>query len=84
MAAPTRTLGPLHLEDLEPHRFEDLVRQLLYDFRAWRSLEATGRTGSDDGFDARGWEAIGRPEVDAVDDDEDEVIIAEVASEHRL
>ena len=28
----TRTLGPLHYEDLEPHRFEDLVRSLLYDF----------------------------------------------------
>jgi len=51
-----RTLGPLHLEDLEPHRFEDLVRQLLYDFRPWRELEATGRSGADGGFDARGWE----------------------------
>jgi hypothetical protein len=54
----TRTLGPLHLEDLEPHRFEDLVRQLLYDFRDWRYLEPTGRTGSDEGFDVRGWETV--------------------------
>jgi len=53
----TKTLGPLHLEDLEPHRFEDLVRQLLYDFRDWKELEATGRGGSDDGFDVRGTEA---------------------------
>ena len=58
MPTTTRTLGPLHLEDLEPHRFEDLVRQLLYDFRDWRSLEATGRAGGDEGFDARGWEIV--------------------------
>lgn len=56
MAAATRTINPLHFEDLEPHRFEDLVRQLVYDFREWLALEATGRQGSDDGFDARGWE----------------------------
>jgi hypothetical protein len=58
MAIPTRTIGPLHLEDLEPHRFEDMVRQLIYDFRDWRALEATGRSGSDDGFDARGFEIV--------------------------
>lgn len=62
MAAVTRTLGPLHLEDLEPHRFEDLVRQLLYDFRPWRDLEATGRSGNDRGFDARGTEIVGYAE----------------------
>ncbi len=54
--AVTRTLGPLHFEDLEPKRFEDLVRQIAYDFKQWRRLEATGRSGSDDGFDARGYE----------------------------
>jgi hypothetical protein len=53
-----KTIGPLHLEDLEPHRFEDLVRQLLYDFRAWAQLEAVGRSGSDHGFDVRAQEAI--------------------------
>jgi hypothetical protein len=57
--APTLTLGPIHFEDLEPHRFEDLVRQLLYDFRDWRQIEATGRSGADQGFDARGWEIAG-------------------------
>jgi hypothetical protein len=51
-------MGQLHLEDLEPHRFEDLVRQLLYDFRPWRQLEATGRSGGDAGFDARGYEVV--------------------------
>lgn len=52
-AQATRTLNPLHFEDLEPHRFEDLVRQLAYDFRTWRSIEATGRLGSDEGMDIR-------------------------------
>ena len=47
MSKTTKTLNPLHFEDLEPHRFEDLVRQLAYDFRNWRSLEPTGfRPGS--------------------------------------
>ncbi|RWP30586.1 hypothetical protein [Mesorhizobium sp.] len=54
----TRTINPLQFDALEPKRFEDLVRQLLYDFRQWRQLEPTGRMGSDDGFDARGWEVI--------------------------
>src|SRR5690349_2024345 len=55
MAKPhiTRTLGPIHFEDLDPHRFEDLVRQLAYDFRQWQSIESTGRGGADDGFDIR-------------------------------
>src|SRR3984957_15074911 len=55
---PTRTIGPLHFEDLDPHRFEDLIRQLAYDFRPWKQLEATGRSGADDGFDARGIEGV--------------------------
>jgi hypothetical protein len=70
MADATRTLNPLHFEDLEPHRFEDLVRQLIYDFREWRRLEATGRSGSDDGFDARAWEIVGTIS-DATDDNEE-------------
>lgn len=56
--ATTRTIGPLHFEDLDPKRFEDLVRQLAYEFKTWRRLEATGRSGSDDGFDARGYEIV--------------------------
>jgi hypothetical protein len=56
----TRTIGPLHFEDLDPKRFEDLVRQLAYEFKLWRRLEATGRSGSDDGFDARGYEIVAR------------------------
>jgi len=46
MPSVTRTLGPLHFEDLEPKRFEDLVRQLIYDFRPWRALEGTGRANA--------------------------------------
>jgi hypothetical protein len=55
-AKTTRTLNPLHFEDLEPHRFEDLVRQLVYDFRTWKSLEAIGRSGADEGTDVLGTE----------------------------
>ena len=58
MKKPSRTTNPLHFEDLEPHRFEDLVRQLIYEFRPWKSLEATGRSGSDEGFDVRGFEVV--------------------------
>jgi hypothetical protein len=52
----TRTINPLPFLDLDPHRFEDLVRNLLYDFKRWRSIEATGKAGSDQGFDVRAWE----------------------------
>lgn len=55
---PSKTIGPIHFEDLEPHRFEDLVRQLAYDFRDWQSIEATGRGGGDDGFDIRAIERV--------------------------
>ncbi len=52
----TRTLGPIHFEDLDPRRFEDLVRELIYRFRDWQTIEATGRTGKDAGFDIRAYE----------------------------
>jgi hypothetical protein len=78
MAPTTRTTGPLHFEDLDPKRFEDLVRQLAYDFRVWRRLEATGRAGSDDGFDARGLEIVA--DSSAVNDAEPDGADAEVPS----
>lgn len=62
-------MNPLPFQDLEPKRFEDLVRQLAYDFKPWRRLEATGRAGSDDGFDARGLEIVPSPEATASSDD---------------
>lgn len=70
-AIPTRTLNPLPFNDLEPHRFEDLVRQLAYDFRTWRSLEPTGRLGADDGYDARGFEIVDAREPENDDEDEE-------------
>ena len=73
MPIAIKTLGPLHIEDLEPHRFEDLIRQLLYDFRDWSEIEATGRSGGDEGFDIRAWERWGEADAatgaDAEDDD---------------
>ena len=70
MAKPhvTRTLGPIHFEDLDPHRFEDLDRQLVYDFKQWQSIESTGRGGADDGFDVRAYEVLQAP---AFPDDEE-------------
>lgn len=68
----TRTIGPLHFEDLDPKRFEDLVRQLAYEFKPWRRLEATGRSGSDDGFDARGYEIVAKETQLSVPPDEGE------------
>lgn len=75
--AVTRTLGPLHFEDLEPKRFEDLARQLIYDFKPWRRLEATGRSGSDDGFDARGYEMVVAEDVESSDEDTDREVEAD-------
>src|SRR4051794_39651925 len=65
----TTTVNPLHFEDLEPKRFEDLCRQLAYNFREWSQLEATGRAGSDGSFDARGWELF---VSDATDEGDEE------------
>lgn len=70
----TRTIGPLHFEDLDPKRFEDLVRQLAYEFKPWRRLEATGRSGGDDGFDARGYEIVAREGEPSTSADEDETV----------
>src|SRR3954447_20645174 len=67
----TRTLNPLHFEDLEPHRFEDLIRQLVYDFRPWKRLEPTGRLGADDGIDIRGIEAALAEVPDVAEGDEE-------------
>jgi hypothetical protein len=55
---PGRTINPLHFEDLEPHRFEDLIGQLVYGFRDWVALESLGRSGADEGIDIRGIERV--------------------------
>lgn len=70
----SRTIGPLHFEDLEPHRFEDLIRQLTYEFREWLSIEAVGRTGSDSGVDSKAYEAV--PVSSCEDDDEEDDAVA--------
>jgi hypothetical protein len=54
----SKTLGPIHFEDLDPHGFEDLVRELAHNFKDWQSIEATGRGGIDDGFDIRAYERL--------------------------
>jgi hypothetical protein len=79
----SKTINPLHFEDLEPYRFEDLVRQLVYDFRNWALLEPTGRLGSDDGYDARGLEVVEGP-VSPVEDDEESDAGGERGGEERL
>jgi len=74
----TRTINPIHFEDLEPHRFEDLIRQLAYDFRQWKSIEAIGRCGADDGID------IKATEVSALSqDDEEELEIKDNVNNER-
>jgi hypothetical protein len=84
MAKVTRTLNPLPFNDLEPHRFEDLVRQLAYDFRTWRSLEPTGRLGADDGYDARGFEIVDNHEQEPNDEEGGEIEYQELTSADRL
>jgi len=61
MKNATRTINPLHFGDLEPHRFEDLIRQLAYTYQRWLYLDATGRLGRDDGLDIRGVEIVPSP-----------------------
>lgn len=69
-ARPTRTTNPIHFEDLDPKRFEDLIRELIYDFRDWQTIEATGKGGGDDGFDIRASE---RTTTTTIDEDGNEV-----------
>ncbi|MFA5386304.1 MAG: restriction endonuclease [Candidatus Paceibacterota bacterium] len=71
----TRTYGPIHFEDLDPHRFEDLIRELIYDYKDWQTIEATGRSGNDEGFDIRAHEKVyknSQPENDEVSDEAEE------------
>lgn len=69
----TRTYGPIHFEDLDPHRFEDLVRELIYDYKDWQTIEATGRSGNDSGFDIRAYEKTEKvSRADSEDEDIEE------------
>lgn len=78
----TRTINPLHFGDLEPKRFEDLVRQIFYDFRSWERIEATGRSGSDDGFDIRATERVQTDDEEMVETEDGPVVLN--ASNERL
>jgi hypothetical protein len=76
MAKPrtTRTYGPIHFEDLDPHRFEDLIRELIYDFKDWQSIQSIGRTGTDEGSDIRAYERVApSPPADEGENEEVEV-----------
>jgi hypothetical protein len=54
-------------------------------FAQWRRLEATGRSGSDDGFDARALEIVEAPDTTAaVDQDEPEDETAANGAADRL
>jgi hypothetical protein len=75
----SRTINPLHFEDLEPHRFEDLIRQLAYGFKSWLRIEATGRLGADGGMDIQGIELV--PLVDTAGPDEVEDVDGQVLPE---
>ncbi len=73
-AKVTRTYGPIHFEDLDPHRFEDLIRELIYDYKDWQTIEATGRSGNDSGFDIRAYEKIYKaPPTESADENSEEV-----------
>jgi len=82
MAKPriTRTFGPIHFEDLDPHRFEDLVRELIYDYKDWQSIEAVGRGGADDGYDIRAFEKNSSDVPEENDDESSEVATKQVSA----
>lgn len=76
----SRTINPLHFEDLEPHRFEDLVRQLAYGFKTWSALEDRGKLGGDEGKDILGIEqvkVIGSESSTEEDDERSEPLLDE-------
>jgi hypothetical protein len=79
---PSRTINPIHFEDLDPHRFEDLIRQLVYGFRDWVALESLGRSGADEGIDIRGIERV-RPTSGSALAEADEDLDLD-AGEHRM
>ena len=61
MAKPTKTTNPLHFEDLEAHRFEDLGMDVLKKMYQWKRLDPIGVMGSDDGIDLFGVDVKGVP-----------------------
>lgn len=58
MPKPTRTINPLHFEDLDSRRFEDLALALVYRLRPWEDIHHDGRLGGDAGVDIRAIEKL--------------------------
>lgn len=56
--------------------------QLAYEFRRWKSLEATGRAGSDSGIDIRATELV--PVDEEPSDEAEEEGIEETAFQERV
>lgn len=81
--SPSRTYNPLHFEDLEPHRFEDMVRQLIYDFREWFDIQAVGRSGADKGVDIRAIERVATTAIIDSDENEEEYQESRLDGERR-
>jgi Restriction endonuclease len=54
----TGTAHRLPFDELEPHRFEDLVRELLQRWRAMSEVQAIGRSGDEQGVDIRAYEEV--------------------------
>ncbi len=54
----TKTTNPIHFEDLEPMRFEDLTFNLLYRSKNWNIINHLGRSGNDGGIDIEGSETF--------------------------
>ena len=52
----TKTTNPIHFEDLDPMRFEDLAFNVLYRSKKWHSINHLGRSGNDGGRDIDGTE----------------------------
>ncbi len=75
---PSRSFNPLHFEDLSPQRFEDLTRNLIYDFRDWANIEAVGRAGADHGVDIRAVERVSQRSTSEVDGDDDPEVRPEI------
>src|SRR4051794_2625005 len=59
MTKPTRTTNPLHFEDLDPKRFEDLSFQMVYRLATrWDAFNHYGAAGDDDGIDIHAVETL--------------------------
>jgi hypothetical protein len=54
----TGTAHQLPFDELEPHRLEDVVRELLWRWRPMSEVQAIGRAGSERGVDIRAYEAV--------------------------